>query len=143
MKHIQDPGPIKFVNLLGQQMREPVVGPDGEPLLENGKPKLKAATGTLKQFSLGLLAAPEFIGELKGIDAAALVLSARQAIAGWDDAPGPKLLEDEHHRGLVRAVKETKFDQAIAHNLVPFMQAIVDAKTAPDSALAQPKAKKK
>lgn len=135
MKQIIDPGPIDVVNLLGDPMRENVVGPDGYPVLEvvdgQRRQKTKPSRATLKQFALGLLATEQFIGDAKGLDAATLVFEARKAIAAWPDGPGPKLLENEHHRGLVRAVKETKFDQSVAHNLVPFMLAITEAKEAP------------
>lgn len=135
MKQIIDPGPIDLVNLLGEPMREQVNGPDGYPAIEivdgQRRQKTKPSRATLKQFALGLLATEQFIGEAKGLDAAALVFEARKAIAAWPDGPGPKQIENEHHRGLVRAVKDTKFDQSVAHNLVPFMLAITEAKEAP------------
>lgn len=142
MKQINDPGSIEIVNLLGEPMCEPVNGPDGYPVLETvdgqRRQKTKPSRATLKQFALGLLATAEFIGDAKGVDAATLVLDARKAIAAWTDGPGPKLLENEHHRGLVRAVKEAKFEQTIAHNLVPYMLAITEAKEAPVAAAEKP-----
>lgn len=135
MKHIIDPGPITLVNLLGQPMREGVFDADGQPVIETvdgqRRQKLKPARITFSEFCLGMLGATQFVGEAKGIDAAALVLDARKAIAAWPAGPGPKPLENEHHRGLVRVVKEHAFDVGTAHNLVPYMRALVDAKDEP------------
>lgn len=142
MKQLNDPGPIDIINLLGEPMREPVSGPDGFPTIEvvdgQRRQKSKLSRATLKTFALGLLATPEYVGDAKGLDAAALVFDARKAIAAWPDGPGPKLLENEHHRGLVRAVKEAKFDNTVAHNLVPYMLAITEAKDAPPAVVAVP-----
>lgn len=113
MKAINDPGPIKLVDVLG----EPVYESPG-----------KQAEATLSKFLLGLLATPEFVGELKGMDAAVLVLEARKAILAWPPGPGAKALENEHHAAFVRSIKTTQFQQHIAHNFVPFMAAVVDAK---------------
>lgn len=142
MKTIIDPGSVHLENLLGQKMREPVTDSNGQPVFEtaNGQRvmKMRDAVATLREFCLGLLAVPAFIGDKTGYEAAELVLSARKAIAAWKDGPGPKLLEDEHHRGLARVVKDHPFEQTVAHNLVPFMRAVVDAKDAAAAILAAP-----
>ncbi len=122
MKAIIDAGPIKLFDVLGNPV------PD-----ENGK----QAEATTQKFLLGLLATPEFVGELKGMDAAVLVLEARNALLAWPDGPGPKPLENEHHAAFVRAIKTAQFQQHIAHNFVPAMRAVLDAKNVP-VALAAP-----
>lgn len=142
MKQLNDPGPISVVNLLGEPMREVVTGPDGYPEIETvdgqRRQRTKLSRATFKQFCLGLLGTEQFVGDAKGIDAATLVFDTRKAIAAWDEAAGPKQLENEQHRALLRAVKEGKFDQAIAHNLVPYMRAIAEAKDAPPAPVAVP-----
>lgn len=139
MKQINDPGTIDVVNLLGDPQFEPVIGPDGYPSLETvdgqRRQKVKPARITLRDFCLSLLALPPFVGEAKGLDAAALVFEARGALLAWPDGPGPKALENEHHRGLVRCVKAHDFG-AGGYNLVPFMRAIAEAVDVPAAAAA-------
>lgn len=121
MKQINDPGPIKLVDVFGN----PIPGEEG-----------KQAEATLATFLLGLTGTPEFVGDLKGIDAAVAVLEARTAIQAWPAGPGPKPCETEIWKNLCRAIRTATFNQPIAHNLVPCMRAVLDAKDVP-AALAQ------
>lgn len=139
MRAIIDPGPIKLVDVLGEPIREPVIDANGQQARdEKGQPKTRQAEATLPKFLLGLCATAEFIGELKGMDAAVLVLEARKAIQAWPEGPGPKPIENAHHEAFCRTIKTTEFNHPIAHNFVPFMRAVVDAKDVPAAIAALP-----
>lgn len=131
MKLLLDPGPIALETVNGKRIRESVSDDSGQPVYDmvEGQQRMrtKPAVATFKEFCLGLIVSPLFIGDKKGIDAAELMLSAKKSISAWGEQ-NTKALDDEHVRGLQRVVREHPFEQNISHNFVPYMREILEAK---------------
>lgn len=145
MKQIEDIGPIKVTDVYGNQVPEQVTDSSGHPVIETvdgqKRYKTKPAVATLKNLCLSMCVLPQYVGELKGIEAAVFIMESRKTFGGWKEGPGSKLLENDQHKGLLRVLKEHDFGAAVAHSLVPHLQAIADAKDVSLALAGEPKAK--
>lgn len=67
-----------------------------------------------------------FAGDRRGAKQVQFQLAVLKALD--DTAPGtPYLLEDEHYDAIASAVEKSEFMAAVAHNLAPFIAAVLAA----------------
>ncbi len=81
---------------------------------------------TQKEFLLDQIGQDGFSGGRKGVHQVRFQLAVIGAV---ESAPvgGPYVLEDEHHAALVASVERAEFAGVVAHNLLPFIDAILSA----------------
>ena len=82
------------------------------------------------RFVLERLIDPKFCAGITPMEAAEMSLSIKQTVLEWGEAGTEAKLEDAHWKQLREATREPSqgYNMNIAHCMVPFMKAIVEAK---------------
>lgn len=110
MKYIEIPEDIDIYNLNGERMKG---AGDSD------------ATVSFEDFVLGRLGDPKFAESVQNVIAAVEIKTKLK------DANGVLALENEHYSLLKQATDkpsaQSAYHPAVAHNLLPFMKAIMDA----------------
>ncbi len=79
---------------------------------------------TQKEFLLDQIGQDGFAGPRKGVHQVRFQLAVIHAIEGAKAGAGYEL-EDEHHAALVASIEKAEFSGAVAHNLLPFIDAVL------------------
>jgi hypothetical protein len=82
---------------------------------------------TQKEFLLDQIGQDGFAGSRKGVHQVRFQLAVIGAVESAKDGVGYEL-EDEHHAALVDSIEKAEFSGVVAHNLLPFIDAILDAR---------------
>lgn len=115
MKYIEIPAPVEVTNLEGTVIKN-----------EKDEP----VTVTFEQFLLGRLTDPKFASNMAQV---LIAVEIKTKLSEAKKVGGLVLeLENEHYKTLKEVVenpsKEVGYTPGLAHNLVAFMKAVVDAK---------------